>query len=388
MNFKRQIFGFMDMLRFKKLVPNRREALASGSNAPLPKEYRVNTMAKALHPGEMEVELTGVRHVTEGMTELTFRRTDADAFPFFRAGQYVSLRGQVGGSLVSRPYSIASSPREALANKLVLGVEDAGFFSHHLGREAQVGDRFTMTEPSGEFHYETLRDHKEIVCVAGGAGITPFLSMAKSRLEGDEDYEMTLFYGARTEDRIAFKAELDALAEKGIRVVYVLSDEEKEGYAYGFVTKALLEQYVENLTNVTFFLCGPKAMYDFLQKELAPCGLPVKAVRKDATYCGSLTLDAPRTFRLTAHIRDQVYVMDAREDETILTALERAGIPAPNKCRAGGCGYCHSKWISGEFRIAEGRDGRREADRKFGWIHPCVTYPLSDMEIDVPPEER
>lgn len=386
MNFKRQIFGFMDMLRFTKLVPNRREALANGSAAPLPKEYRVNTLAKVLHPGEMAVEVTGVRRVTEGMTELTFRRTDAGAFPFFRAGQYVSLRGEVGKSLVSRPYSIASSPREALQNKLVLGVEDAGFFSRHLGREVKVGDRFVMTEPSGEFHYETLRDKKRIVCIAGGAGITPFLSMAKSRLEGDEDYEMILFYGARDEKRIAFKAELDEMAAKGIQVVYVLSDEERAGYEHGFVSAKLLEKYVD-IRDVTFFLCGPKAMYDFILKELAPYSLPVKVVRKDATYCGSLSLENPRTFRLTAHIRDQVYTVDAREDETLLTALERAGIPAPNKCRAGGCGYCHSKWISGEFRIAEGRDGRREADRKFGWIHPCVTYPISDLEIDIPPAE-
>ncbi len=386
MNFKRQIFGFMDMLRFTKLVPNRREALANGSAAPLPKEYRVNTLAKVLHPGEMAVEVTGVRRVTEGMTELTFRRTDAGAFPFFRAGQYVSLRGEVGKSLVSRPYSIASSPREALQNKLVLGVEDAGFFSRHLGREVNAGDRFVMTEPSGEFHYETLRDKKRIVCIAGGAGITPFLSMAKSRLEGDEDYEMILFYGARDEKRIAFTAELDEMAAKGIQVVYVLSDEERAGYEHGFVSAKLLEKYVD-IRDVTFFLCGPKAMYDFILKELAPYSLPVKAVRKDATYCGSLSLENPRTFRLTAHIRDQVYTVDAREDETLLTALERAGIPAPNKCRAGGCGYCHSKWISGEFRIAEGRDGRREADRKFGWIHPCVTYPISDLEIDIPPAE-
>ena len=386
MKFKRQIFGFMDMLRFKKLVPNRREALANGSPAPLPSSYRVNDLAKRLHPGEMAVELTGIRPLTSGMTELTFRRLDGDAFPFFRAGQYVSLRGQVGESLVSRPYSIASSPREALENKLVLGVEDAGFFSGYLGREARAGDRFAMTEPSGEFHYETLRDKKRIACIAGGAGITPFLSMAKSMAEGDEDYEMTLFYGARTEDRIAFKAELDALAEKGLRVVYVLSDEEKTGYEHGFVSARLLEKYVD-IRDVTFFLCGPKAMYDFVLKELAPYGLPVKAVRKDATFCGDLPLENPRTFRLTAHIRDRVYTVEARENETLLTALERSGIPAPNKCRAGGCGYCHSRWIRGEYRIAEGRDGRREADRKFGWIHPCVTYPLGDMEIDVPPAE-
>lgn len=386
MNFKKQIFGFMDMLRFKKLVPNRRAALAGGSNAPLPQSYRTNELAKALHPGTMEVELTAVRPLTAGMRELTFRRLDASAFPFFRAGQYVSLQSKVGESLVSRPYSIASSPREALENKLVLGVEEAGFFSGYLDKEAKPGDRFTMTEPSGEFHYETLRDKKHIVCIAGGAGITPFLSMAKSMVEGDEDYEMTLFYGARDEARIAFKPELDALAEKGLKVVYVLSDEERAGYEHGFVSAALLQKYVD-IRNVTFFLCGPKAMYDFVLKELAPYNLPVKAVRKDATFCGDRAVAEPRTFQLTVHVRDQVYTVPAKENETLLTAMERAAINAPNKCRAGGCGYCHSKWLGGEYVIADGRDGRREADRKFGFIHPCVTYPAGDMEIDVPPAE-
>lgn len=387
MKFKKQMFGFMDMLRFKKLVPNRREALASGANTPLPQEYRTNELAKRLHPGMMDVELTAVRQVAAGMVELTFKRLDADAFPFFRAGQYVSLQGRVGESVVSRPYSIVSSPRQALANELVLGVADAGFFSGWLNREAKPGDRFRMSEPTGEFHYETLRDKKQIVCIAGGAGITPFISMARSMADKDEPYEMILFYGARDEAHLAYQAELDELCQKtGLRVVYVLSDEEKSGFAHGFITADLMEQFVD-IKECTFFLCGPKAMYDFIDSQLASYQLPVKAVHRDATCCPNLKIDAPRTFRLTVHIRDEVFTMDAAEHETLLTAMERAGIPAPNKCRAGGCGYCHSKWIAGEFRIAEGRDGRREADRKFGFVHPCVTYPLSDMEIDVPAEE-
>ena len=387
MKFQKQIFGFMDMLRFKQLVPNRRKALGAGSDAPLPTRYRVNDQAKALHPGRMQVEVTALRPLTDRMTELTFRRTDADAFPFFRAGQYVSLQGTVEGSVVSRPYSISSSPREALENKLTLGVENAGFFSGYLNREVKVGDRFVMTEPAGEFHYETLRDKPRIVGIAGGSGITPFLSMAKSRKEGDESYEMLLFYGARDEAHLAYKAELDALAAEGaVKVVYVLSDQKKEGYEHGFVTAELMARYAD-LRDVTFFLCGPAAMYAFVQKELAPLGLPVKAVRKDATCCGARALENPRTFTLTVHIRDKVWTIPAREDETLLTAMERAGIPAPNKCRAGGCGYCHSKWLGGDFTVAEGRDGRRLADRKFGFIHPCVTYPQSDMEIDVPPAE-
>ena len=269
----------------------------------------------------------------------------------------------------------------------MLGIADAGFFSGWLNREAKPGDRFRMSEPTGEFHYETLRDKKQIVCIAGGAGITPFISMARSMADKDEPYEMILFYGSRDEAHLAYQAELDELCQKtGLRVVYVLSDEEKSGFAHGFITADLMGQFVD-IKECTFFLCGPKAMYDFIDSQLASYQLPVKAVHRDATCCPNLKIDAPRTFRLTVHIRDEVFTMDAAEHETLLTAMERAGVPAPNKCRAGGCGYCHSKWIAGEFRIAEGRDGRREADRKFGFVHPCVTYPLSDMEIDVPAEE-
>lgn len=385
MNFKKQPFGFMDMLRFKKLVPTRRQMLAQGDNKPLPQEYRTNTLAKKLHPGYMQVELVAARPLTPTIRELTFKRVDADDFPFFRAGQYVSIQIKIGDSLVSRPYSIVSTPEQALENKLVLAVENAGFVSGYLNEKANVGDRFVMTEPSGEFHYETLRDSKQIVCIAGGSGITPFMSMAGSLADGDESYSMLLFYGARTAAQLAYKAELDALAErcKDFKVVYVLSDEEQPGCEKGFVSAELMKKYT-SLTDCTFFLCGPAAMYDFVAKELAPLNLPKKAVHRDAACCGDLPMEQAGEFKLTVHMRDDVYVIPAKSNETLLVAMERAGLNAPNKCRAGGCGFCHSKWLSGSYRVADGRDGRREADRKFGFIHPCVTYPLEDLEIDVP----
>ena len=209
--------------------------------------------------------------------------------------------------------------------------------------------------------------------------------MASSLADGGEDYQMTLFYGARTADQLAYRTELDQLTArcKSLKVVYVLSDEERPGCEKGFVTAKLMEQYADVAAS-TFFLCGPQAMYDFVEKELAPYGLPKKAVHRDAGCCGDLSVENPAKFTLTVHMRDEVYTIPAMQNETLLTAMERAGLNAPNKCRAGGCGFCHSKWLAGEYHVAEGRDGRREADRKFGFIHPCVTYPLSDMEIDVP----
>lgn len=382
MKFKKQIFGFMDMLRFKKLVPNRREALANGSDEPLPTEYRTNNLATALHPGYMEVELTHIVQLTPNMKNFTFKRVDSSAFPFFRAGQYVSLQAKIGDSLVSRPYSISSSPDEALEGRLSLGIEDAGFFSGYMNNEAKIGDRFVMTEPSGEFHYENIRDKKNIVCIAGGSGITPFLSMAKSVAEGNEDYNMTLFYGAKDFENLAYRDELEVLKKSGVQIIYVL-ETAHEGCEQGFVTAKMLGKYVD-INSSTFFMCGPVAMYASILDELKPYNLPLKSVRKDAATCGDLDIDNPKTFRLTVHMRDKVYEIDAKENETLLTSMERAGLNAPNKCRAGGCGFCHSKWLGGEYIIAKGRDGRREADRKFGFIHPCVTYPQSDMEIDVP----
>lgn len=382
MKFKKQIFGFMDMLRFKKLVPNRREALANGSDQPLPTEYRTNNLATALHPGYIEVELTHIVQLTPNMKNFTFKRVDSSAFPFFRAGQYVSLQAKIGDSLVSRPYSISSSPDEALEGRLSLGIEDAGFFSGYMNNEAKIGDRFVMTEPSGEFHYENIRDKKNIVCIAGGSGITPFLSMAKSVAEGNEDYNMTLFYGAKDFENLAYRDELEVLKKSGVQIIYVL-ETAHEGCEQGFVTAKMLEKYVD-INASTFFMCGPVAMYASILDELKPYNLPLKSVRKDAATCGDLDIDTPKTFRLTVHMRDKVYEIDAKENETLLTSMERAGLNAPNKCRAGGCGFCHSKWLGGEYIIAKGRDGRREADRKFGFIHPCVTYPQSDMEIDVP----
>ena len=87
--FKKQIFGFMDLLRFKKLVPNRRKKLESGSPAALPKSYRVNETARILHPGYQRAKLVAVEQNTADTKTYTLETQN----PFlFRAGQYVTAR--------------------------------------------------------------------------------------------------------------------------------------------------------------------------------------------------------------------------------------------------------------------------------------------------------
>lgn len=375
--FKRQIFGFMDLLRFKKLVPNRRKMLESGSATPLPQSYRVNETARILHPGYQPAKLISVEQNTADTKTYTF---ETPRPLYFRAGQYVTLGCKVGESEVSRPYAISSAPKEALHKKISLTVKNCGFFSGYLFEHAAVGNEFVIGDPSGDFCYEPVKDAGQVVALAGGSGITPFFSMAQAISDGTDDYRLTILYGAKTESDLIFKRELDALVSDKIKVVYVLSDEEKPGYEHGFIDAALIRRYADG--DYTAMMCGPQAMYAFAEKELVSLGLPLRRIKREANCVGTRDT-ASKIYELTVHIGFETFKIPADAKETILTAMERAGLKVPSKCRAGGCGFCHSKLLSGKFSIA-GADKRRLADAKFGYIHPCCSYPDSDMELIVP----
>lgn len=367
----------MDLLRFKKMVPKRREKLEEGSPAPLPTTYRVNETAKILHPGYQSAKLVRIEQNTADTKTYVF---ETQRPLYFRAGQYLTVGCKVGESFVARPYAISSAPRAGLSKILSVTVKKCGFFSGYLFDKAKEEDIFTIGDPSGEFCYEPIKDSKQVLALAGGSGITPFYSMAQAIADGTEDFSLTILYGAKTEADIIFRKELDALVSDKIKVVYILSNEEKEGFEHGFITSELIKKYVSG--DFTVMMCGPGAMYAFADSQLKDFNLPIKRVKKEANCVGVRDVkDAEYT--LTVHIGFETYKVKAQAKETILTAMERAGLQVPSKCRAGGCGFCHSKLVSGKFTIA-GADKRRLADTKFGYIHPCCSYPDSDMELIVP----
>ena len=163
----------------------------------------------------------------------------------------------------------------------------------------------------------------------------------------------------------------------------MLSEQKSDKYEQGFITAELIEKYAGR--EVSVFMCGPQAMYDFADKQLKKLGLSGKFVHKESNCTGVRDVE-PKEYPLTVHIRDEVFNVKASASETLLTAMERAGLNVPAKCRAGGCGYCHSRLISGKYTIA-GDDKRRLADKKFSFIHPCCTYPDSAIELEVPEGE-
>lgn len=380
MAFKRSDIPGEDIRLAMEMTAKRRQLIDETPAAPLVYEYGVNRLAKALHPGFVKAVIADKKPCSADCVKITLKPADGGEFPYFRAGQFVTLSCKAGDSYLSRPYSIISSPKEALAGKLEIMVQRKGIFSIFIIDEAEAGTELWMGEPSGDFHHDSIRDRGHILAIAGGSGVTPFLSMMKAIREGSEEFRLTLVYGARTRAHIPFDPE--AFKCERVETIVVLSDEEAEGYKHGFITADLLKKYVDDDTSV--FMCGPDAMYRFVKKELDSIGFDPARIRQERNSVGDREVKEVRTFRLTVHIRDAVYELDAYNNETLITALERAGIPAVVRCRNGSCGFCHSRVVDGNYFIAKENDFRRLADRKFNYIHPCSTYPESDMTIDIP----
>ena len=382
----------MDIANFAKLIPARKATLESGSAAPVPKTYPINELAKLNHPGKMNLVIDDIIVHSDDVKSFILKSADGSKLAPFRAGQYLTLKLKIGNSIVTRPYSIASTPnnaREGFYNITVKRVPD-GFVSGWILDNFKIGDSVSAYSPEGTFVYEPIRDAKTVVGIAGGSGITPFLSLAGSIADGTCDAELVLLYGARTVKDLVFKAELDKLAKnEKIKVVYVLSDAKTKGYEKGFIDAELIKKYAPEKYSI--FLCGPKAMYEFAGKEIEKLGIRKKFVRFELFSSASKANQIPGfpmdkdglSFRLTVSQHGTETVIDCVSNESILVALERAGIEAPARCRSGECGFCRSKLLEGEVFIPQNTDGRRLADIKFGYIHPCSTYPMSDIKIRI-----
>ncbi len=396
-NVKVGLIGPLDMLKFKNMSKVREKYIEAAPANEITADFKINTKAKLLHPDCQKLVISEIiNHPQAESKTYVFKAADGAPLAWFRAGQYLSLKLKIGESFISRPYSICSSPKEALAGTVAITVKanPGGFAADHLLISAAVGDEFTVSGPQGNFYYEELRDAPNVIALAGGSGITPFLSMAKAIAEGTEDFNLTILFGSRTKDQILFKEELDALAAAcdKIKVVHVLSDEAAEGFEEGFITADLIRRYAPE--EYSIFICGPEAMYRFLETELPKLELPRKLVRrelmgvtKDITKNPDFPQEAAgRTFTLTVRQGAAEYTVPASAAEPILVAVERAGTVAPSRCRSGECGWCRSKVLSGEYSAPAENEYRRYADRTNNYIHPCATFPISDMVIEVPAE--
>ena len=353
----------------------------------------IGEAAHRLHPDALLLAVTEIKSV--GRTAKTVRLEPVEgSLPPFYAGQYISLLVWIDGKPLCRPYSISSAPFEARQPHgfVEITVRRAGGpVSEYIFCDLKVGDRLTGSMGHGQFYYEPLRDARHIVALAGGVGVTPFVSMAKEIRHGTLDADLTILYGVADADDILLKEELDALCGERVRVVYVYSGD-APGWTgeRGYLSAELIQRYAAG--DCSCFVCGPQAMYRYARRQLQLIGAAARRVRfapfgqaKDiAAYPGYPAQKKNDTYRLTVVRGIRKDVIPANACESLVAACERAGILLLTDCRSGECGFCHTKVLSGDYFVCPDGDGRRAADRELRYVHACATYPLSDMTIRIP----
>ncbi len=310
----------------------------------------------------------------------------------FEAGQYLNLFYEINGSTTSRPYSIASSPGDAEKGFYELYIHGGGpFTSRWLFEHIKPGDELWASLPMGEFHTVPERDGKKIIGISGGMSVTPLRAMARAVVEGSLDAELTLFCGWDKADEILYREEFEAYAAASPRFKAVFAVAEgAPDCESGYVDLAMIRSHVQP-EGAAFFLCGPQAMYEALRRALAPLKIPAEKYHQELPgeihspdglegYPGTGAED----FALNVTCDGAVHEIKARGSETVLVALERAGMDAEARCRSGVCGFCGSLLTGGEVFVPARWDTRTQEERARGLIHPCCSFPLTDLALTLP----
>lgn len=348
----------------------------------------VSRVINRLHPPKLKLRVSEIRRETASAT--TFRLVSEDGYlPPFQAGQYISLCVDIEGIRTSRPYSISSPPNQiGFYDITVRRVED-GFVSIYLLDEVEVGGTFETTSPSGQFYYNPLFHGKDLVFLAGGSGITPFMSMIREVTDRGLDRKIHIIYGSESVDDVIFHEELTYRAKNHANFTYslVISDP-YQGYSglTGFITARLIKDVIDDIGSKTFYICGPEAMYAFCLPELEKLKLPERKIRKemfgppkDVSGDPGWPKDVSPDAEFAVDIKGKKTIK-AKAAEPLITSLERSGIIIPSSCRSGQCSLCRVKLLSGKVFQPKGVL-LRKSDRQFGYIHACMAYPLGDLEI-------
>lgn len=214
-----------------------------------------------------------VRRETERIWTLVLTPVDHPGMSF-HAGQCVWLTtGSTAFTLRSHPFTIASSA-DAPA-RIELTIKELGDWTNQIG-QTSVGEQAFLDGPYGAF---ILPEHPQakLVFIAGGIGITPFISMLRTMRDRGDQRHTLLVYAGGSLDRMAFRDELSQLEQLlNLKVVYVLEDPPADWDGpTGFITPELLQQVTADIRSPSthYYVCGPEPMMDLVEQTLLDLGV-------------------------------------------------------------------------------------------------------------------
>jgi ferredoxin-NADP reductase len=348
---------------------------------------RTQQIVNLLHPKTLKLRVSEI--IKETSATKTLRLVSTDGYlPPFHAGQYINLSVDIKGIRTNRPYSISSPPNQIGYYDITVRRVENGFVSDFLLGEVKVGDEFESTSPCGNFYYNPLFHGNDLVFLAGGSGITPFMSMIREVIDRGLSRRIHLIYGSQDPNDVIFHNELLERKELHDNFIYdLVISNPSPGYKglAGFLSSDLIKKLVDDISLKTFYLCGPEVMYGFCWSALEQLGIPRRKVRTEVKGPPKVVTSQPGWPKKihadsSFMIKVKGRMIEAKAGEPLIVSLERHGAVIPSACRSGECSLCRTKLISG--RVFHPQEVKlRKSDRQFGYIHPCMAYPIEDLEL-------
>jgi ferredoxin-NADP reductase len=348
-------------------------AIEPASNTPVPVSRK-----------PVILQLLRAERQTHDSVSLRFRVTGSQTLRG-RPGQFFTFDWLLDGQKLSRSYSISSSPTQTGFVEIAVKKQPEGRVSCFLNERAAIGLTVEARGPLGRFCFQET-EHKKIALFAGGSGITPLISILRYIDDLCLDTKATLFYSVRTKRDIIFEGELERLKTRlpNLRLVVILTKPDA-GWSgpTGHLRGELISSYLDEVSNHTFFLCGPEGYMNHVTELLKSLGVDEQRIlqerfggKKDER---SVSADAqPRGL---AEFEQSNTTVAFFEGQSLLEVAEKYGINIPSSCRQGQCGTCATRLLSGEVQM-DHEDGLDPALKTQGFVLTCVARAKGDVRLD------
>lgn len=213
---------------------------------------------------KLDYSVSSVKHFENDTTEIQLIPVNKNLA--FEAGQFSFVSFEGMNKNEAHPYTISNHPSE---DYLRLTIRALGDYTADLQSSLIKGMKAKLQGAFGQFNFKKAKN-KDQIWLAGGIGITPFLSFLK---EINNEYNITLVWSVKSIDEANYKDEIENISSQNPNLNFVLWDSETKGY---FTMGKLYKS--STLGNKSIFICGPEIMRESYIKQLLEKGVSINDI--------------------------------------------------------------------------------------------------------------
>lgn len=310
----------------------------------------------------------------------------------YKPGQFLTINVPIDGVVQKRAYSFSSNPYTDKDLKITIKRVEKGLVSNYVHDHLKVGDKLEVDDPAGSFYVEPQKNNKkQYVLFAGGSGVTPMFSIAKSVLTEEPNSGVLIIYANQNMESIIFHEEIKALSETypdTFKVEHIISGNKtyRGGYHPGLATRTLIDRIMimHNIAykdNHEYMICGPFGYMEKIKEVLSDNGITREKIKIEVFKSPVVKVTGKNLLAdVTLKHNGEEYNFKVRGDKSILNQAMSENIVIPYSCRSGMCSTCKGTCVEGEVQMTEGHI-LPENEVESGGILTCVTYPVSEKVV-------